>query len=930
MTLRFYYTVRRVHLSEKILDSKIQIPIRFRNFIAREELLEILKDSSEKVIVLNAGAGFGKTMLLTYYAVESQDKCAWYHLSPLDNDIMTFIKYLSCSLNKVLSGFNFNFDNQSNLSGNELIESIANEFAIYISQFSEFNISILLDDFQEINNEEIYNFLSILINNTNENLRLMMATKGSFPKFLARYLLQGSAMMINDRKLAFNREEVLRILNDIRTINDINLCADFILDYTEGWPAGVIAIALSLRNERKTIDKDEIIALCKESKVYDYVMYEIFKKLPFDIQTFLIHTSVLNILSTDLCNAVMNTTTAKGTLDYLVQENIFVIMLSGKGNVYRYHSIFKDYLSSQISKSVELEILKKAAIYCLNKGDYEQAAEYAISCNDVDLMQTAFELTGLKMVQLGETLTLNRWIDYLNASNAKLTARTKKVLSSYYYSKKDPVKAYEFIESACEDFKQEGNENEFVEAILQKIGYLEEQYELSLCMKEITAALAFVKRKFSVNWYILQSKKLELQLLLYNEADAVSTADEIVNGTMLYIRGGKEAVVVSIRDSAGYVAKVGKLHLKEEDIFPNEMNIPSRVIFDYCSWCSIQSLYRKQEEGKAYDLAVPYLEQLQTNDIFTAYIKILGCVILLHQGRTEEADSLMMEADKFFSQYQIEFPKLLKEDSRLLKETYQFSVSKKGNSKIFIKCFDNGTTFIDNQSQEIKWRTKKTYELFAYLFEKQGKAISKDNIISVLWPDMPLDKAAILFHTTISYLRKSLAEQGLNDLLQSKSNGYLLDNENIESDYDQLTDIYQKVQGRQYKEIDTPLTLIDLYKAPYFDNIAGEWVINKREHLERIYITCCKELAEYLIDNFWYQESAEILAKVIKLDPYSEELLVLIMKAFGALGDYKSVKAYYEEAKRVMKQELDSEISSEIQDLYDEIIHKKSKAVQEA
>jgi two-component SAPR family response regulator len=284
----------------------------------------------------------------------------------------------------------------------------------------------------------------------------------------------------------------------------------------------------------------------------------------------------------------------------------------------------------------------------------------------------------------------------------------------------------------------------------------------------------------------------------------------------------------------------------------------------------------------------------------------------------------MLEADKFFTQYQVEFPKLLKEDSKLLKETYQFLENKKGSNKVFIKCFDNGATLVDNQAQEIKWRTKKTYELFAYLFEKQGKAISKDTIISVLWPDMPLDKAAILFHTTVSYLRKSFTEHNLSDLLQSKSSGYLLDNENIESDYELLMDIYQKVQAHQFEEIKSGL-LVDLYKSAYFDNVCSEWVINKREHLERIYIICCKEVAEYLSDHNRYEESINILTKAVKLDPYSEELLVLIMKAFGAVGDIKSVKAYYEDAGKVMKQELDSELSDEIRELYDEIIHRKAK-----
>lgn len=910
-------------MSEKILDSKIQIPIRIKNFIARDELLEMLKLSTEKVVVLNAGSGFGKTTLLVSYAVETQDKCAWYHLSSLDNDIMTFIKYLSCALNKVLHEFKFSYDNHENRAGNELIETIAIEFAISLSQFPEENISILLDDFQEINNEEIFNFISILINNTGANIRFFMTTKAAFPKFLARYLLQGSAVVLNDRKLAFNKEEILSILMDINTINDSVQFADYILDYTEGWPAGVMAIALALRNERKNLDKDEMISLCKESKVYDYFMYEIFKKLPFDIQNFLVHTSVLNILSPGLCNAVMNTTTAKSTLDYLVQENIFIVMLSGKGNVYRYHSIFKDYLSNQLSKNVEMEILKKAALYCLNKGDYEQAAEYAISCNDVELMQSAFELVGKQMISIGETLTLSRWIEFLNNSNATLTAKTKKILSNYYHLKKDLPKAYELMEDACSDFATENNENEYLDSMLQKIGYLEEKHELFQCIKEADAMLAFIKRKYSANWYVASEKKMVLSLLLYNEAEAADMAEEILMGNTIYIRGGKEAIVNEIKRNAALISLTAKAHLKEEQLPVEEFDSKSSIVNNYSIWCKVHSYYRNNEDEKAYSIASPYLSLPLINDVFTAYIKLIGCIILKHQGRDQEASSHMSGVKKYNSQYQFELPAIRKEDEDIVRDKEKPSGSKKDTSKIIIKCFENGITYVDVQSQEIKWRTKKTYEMFAYLVDKQGKAISKDIMISVLWPDTPLDKAVTLFHTTLSYLRKSLTEYNFGDILQNKGNGYALDIDSVETDYALLMNIYEKVQAEHFDEIDELEKLMDIYKSSYFENISSDWVINKREHLERVFIICCKSISEELMKRERYMESVAILSKAARLDPYSEEILMLIMQAYSGLGDVKSVKSYYEDTKRILKEELDTELSGEVEKLYSELIHRK-------
>jgi len=914
-------------LSEKILDSKIQMPVRFRGLIERKELWEELREHPEKVVILNAGAGFGKTMLLTYYAEMTQDKCAWYHLGSLDNDLMTFIKYLSCSLGKILPDFNFSYEkflqeNKEDRRGHELVEQLANEFAIRLSQFSDSDISILLDDFQEINNEEIYHFLSVLINNTANNIRIFLATKGAFPQFLARYLLQGGAVMLGDRRLAFNRSEVIRILDNIGTLSDVAKCADFLLDYTEGWPAGVTAIALSLKNERRALDQEEITALCRESKVYDYVMYEIFKKLPYDIQTFLVHTSVLDILSVDLCNAVMKTASAKSTLDYLVQENVFVLMLRGKGNVYRYHSIFKDYLRNQISREAELDIFKKASVYCLNKGDYEQAVEYAISCDDGELMQTAFEQAGRQMMLQGENRILGRWIDFLMEAGVELSAKTNRILSGYYYSLEDGVRAYEFIECACSGFWAEENENEYVESMLKKIDYLEAQQELDLCLEEAKKAFTLVKRKYGINWYRLQSRKMELHLLLYQEKEAIAVAEEIRNGSMLYVRKD-EKEAAAIRGDAEKVHKQGQCHLQEGEPEGEAVILASRVLTDYCNWCNIHALYLKGEESAAFSLAEPYLRDLEGENILRGFIRVVGCILLLHQNKDEEAGSLAAWTGNYFYQEHVRLPKLVREDLSLILDTYKLAINRREGSRVYMKCFHGGAIYIDKKEKAVRWRTKKTFELFAYLFENQGKAVQKDKVIDALWPEVPYDKACILFHTTLSYLRKTLTENELADLLQGRKGGYRIQTGHMDTDYNELMDIYRKVQDRNFQEIGRLEEFVELYHSPYFNSICSEWIVSSQEQLERIYVYCGREIAGELIQNQKYHESIPILNKILELDPYSEEILSLLMEACASLGDMKTVRKAYEGAARRFQEELGSELGSHVKELFWELVGSK-------
>jgi DNA-binding SARP family transcriptional activator/GAF domain-containing protein len=50
--------------------------------------------------------------------------------------------------------------------------------------------------------------------------------------------------------------------------------------------------------------------------------------------------------------------------------------------------------------------------------------------------------------------------------------------------------------------------------------------------------------------------------------------------------------------------------------------------------------------------------------------------------------------------------------------------------------------------------------LFAFLFDRRGRGLTKDEAAEVIWPDLALDKADMAFHRTVSALRRTL-EPGL-------------------------------------------------------------------------------------------------------------------------------------------------------------------------
>lgn len=429
------------------LESKIQTPAASRNFLVRERLIHLLNNAEERVVIVSAGMGFGKTVLLTHYAKHYPEKCAWYHLSDTDNDIMVFARYLCKSVEKVAPTFSVDFSPYLALDQNEaLVSNLALDFAAALRGLGERELCLILDDFQTIENEWIFQFLTDLWDNDHGSLRLFLGTKSAPPAFCARYLLRHEAMVLGAESLAFNLEEIKTLIQDYTAPEILEEGAKAVQTYVEGWPAGVSFTTLYFRQRQVTLSEQELEQACQQRYLWDYFMQELFRKLPFALQHFLTCTSVLDYLRPDVCNVLANIDNAASQLTYLEQENLFILRLSGSGRIYRYHSIFRSFLNGQLQSSRRIQLLKRATDFYLCSPDKAQAAEYAIACNDGERLQCAVEGAGAEALTQGQLNTLSRWLDELQATGIPPTPTILLLRGQYCERTGDWQRAVELAE----------------------------------------------------------------------------------------------------------------------------------------------------------------------------------------------------------------------------------------------------------------------------------------------------------------------------------------------------------------------------------------------------------------------------------------------------------------------------------------------------
>lgn len=443
--------------NHKLLESKIQIPDVQKDFQKREQILEELQNKDMKLCVLHATIGYGKTVLLTQYVKQEGNPCAWYHLDTMDNEPVTFIRYFVTSLQTAIEGFIFELDPYLSAEEPDLLflaRELILELKDYWQGMPEKKLFLVLDDFQTLENPKILCFLEELLDHAGEYLILLAATRGAVPDFCTKYFMRNQGILLDSSSLSFTEQETEAVLKHFLPEEETQKLAEMIWKNMEGWPAGVMFATLYLRQLGSRTEDVDWVHISQESMVQSYIAYELFKRLPYDIQNFLVRTSVIDELQAELCNAICGISNAGAILKYLFQENIFISHMGGRRGSYRYHSMFRSFLNDRIGEEEKQEIFQIAAQYYMKRQDALTAAKYAAEAADCEFLEAILEKSGRSMLGEGRWMLVEGYLEMLEKSGMELLPEMDLLRALCAFRNDEQEKGKKCLEAACS--KDEG------------------------------------------------------------------------------------------------------------------------------------------------------------------------------------------------------------------------------------------------------------------------------------------------------------------------------------------------------------------------------------------------------------------------------------------------------------------------------------------
>jgi two-component SAPR family response regulator len=231
-------------------------------------------------------------------------------------------------------------------------------------------------------------------------------------------------------------------------------------------------------------------------------------------------------------------------------------------------------------------------------------------------------------------------------------------------------------------------------------------------------------------------------------------------------------------------------------------------------------------------------------------------------------------------------------------------------------CLGRGSVFVgERQVSDIEWRSEKSKEMFFLLLAKKDP-VTKDEIFSALWPDLPESKCNSNFHSSLYRLRRALFHECV---VRGSDGAYALNPKGVfESDVDLFNRAMLEAEVARDEEarVGKLEEAVNTYKGAYMSATYSEWVEPTRRELEDRCIEALNELGAWKLRHGAFEEALVLFKALDAVDSYSDAAAYGIMRCYLALNDGPSAARFFRRFRQLLKDELDEEPSERVIELY--------------
>lgn len=423
--------------SVRINSRKLRPNYESAGKIARERIADTAIHSAANLVLVTAPAGYGKTTAMGQLHDQLEQDgmpVCWLTVDAAENDLGRFAVYLWTAMGSALP----ELGTPPMLSSG--MESAAGSTSGRIQQLID-TVSLIespfvlfIDDFEQITSPKVLSVVSTLVVGLSPGQRLILGSRQHPDLPLGRLRVAGRLLDIETDLLKFDVNESRHYIEEqLRCPLDADDLAT-LQERTDGWPAALQLAAAALVG--RTDAADLLKGLSDSSRsISDYLAEDVLARLPEHQRHFLLKTSFFDAFSPGMCDAALEETGSLALLTQTERDNLFLQRIDSEGPWYRYHPLFREFLSEQarlsgLSADSVRQLQLNAARWLANNGKPFPAIPYALAGGDQQLAAGIMTTRATDLIRIGQLDTVMNWIEALEDS--VLPAHPELVIAGAY------------------------------------------------------------------------------------------------------------------------------------------------------------------------------------------------------------------------------------------------------------------------------------------------------------------------------------------------------------------------------------------------------------------------------------------------------------------------------------------------------------------
>lgn len=236
----------------------------------------------------------------------------------------------------------------------------------------------------------------------------------------------------------------------------------------------------------------------------------------------------------------------------------------------------------------------------------------------------------------------------------------------------------------------------------------------------------------------------------------------------------------------------------------------------------------------------------------------------------------------------------------------------------------------DMRVNENRWmqngvRSRKTQLFLANLLCSNGKSVSQERLMDLLWPDMddsvdPSNALKNIVYRVRRYLNQLAGTE--TDFILFSQNAYSWNWDlPCRIDVKELECAANQSSGTVQERIEVYRSVLKLYHGGFMENIMGEdWVYSRRAYYESLFVQCMVQLCTLLEEEKRTDEVIATCEQALALSPFHEDLHRTLLKAYIKSNQHQKALKHYTSVSEMFSRELGLGLPEPIYSMYEEII----------